>query len=279
MHLRTASCFLACSMALLVSGALWNSVIAAPASQPMADAGEPALLLAPPAAAPDEATVKSLADGMWELQGPMNILGAGGVETLQFARSPDGVLQVTHTYHRNPGVNARDKVIPDRTETSRCNVAGVVLAYGQERQSFVVLKNDALVLNALVPLGKGKWYYTSRLPGNPGQPGAQEEYLFDFGDDPCQLDNGDATLQIRQNNFPAKGFRVRFALTSAGAGCRYFDVLNDDGNNRLTGIGVRTDGAYGLMLDNPGLNTKVFKAVASNGTKPATRSAEPKGRE
>jgi len=248
-----------------MSGAVPSAAVAAPTSQPAVDAVEPPLVLAPPAGAPEEAAVISLADRIWELHGMMNILGAQSVETLQFARSSDGSLQVTRTFHRNPGVNAGDKVIPDQTATSRCDIAGVVLTRGQERQSFVVLKNEALVLNALVPLGKGKWYYTSRLPGNPGRPGAHEEYLFDFRDDPCKVDKGEATVQIRQNDFPPKAFKVHFVLTTAGAGCRYFDMRNDEGNNRLTRIGIRTEGAYGLMMDNLDLNTKVFQAVAAKG--------------
>jgi hypothetical protein len=87
--------------------------------------------------------------------------------------------------------------------------------------------------------------------------------LFDFADDPLKADAGKGTIRVRGGGGgQVRKDAVTFVLLRADQEGRTIRVASDDAGNRARRAEIRfpPGGAYGLMLDRPSLNSRVFTA-------------------
>src|SRR5690349_19220841 len=160
-----------------------------PASRP---AGEAAGLRLLPKGGPQNASaLKELTASRWVDASPKDILGRGIDTVLQFRKGDDQKLtvdRVTRTFRsvNERGGGAWGQKFDEKKETFPATVEGPLLRYGDEQQTFAVT-DKVLVLNALVPLGEGRWYYAARETWGKGEH-RDEEMLLEFADDPTKKD-------------------------------------------------------------------------------------------
>lgn len=238
------------------------------------------LKLTPSAAAPDNSVMEGLTANAWLLPGPVNIKGDGFEKSLFFTKTPRGGLEAESVVHYVKGFGRNDTPanVRDRTETNDCQIRGPILWIGGRPQTFALVKGEALVINALVPAdkepGKSRWYYVAS-ERKDGRIFDVEEYVFDFTDDPMNHDAGKVAVTARIGEFPPKSQDMRFSLTRADKVMRYLQIDLDTPNGpaHRARIALVPGKEYGLMLDNPNLDTVIWTAV------PAEQHAKPGQRE
>jgi hypothetical protein len=226
------------------------------------------LRLLPQVGKADAPVPKALIASRWVEARPKDILGRGTDTVLQFRQGEDQKLTVDRATRTFRSVNDRaggglGRNFDEKKESFPATLDGPLLRYGDEQQTFVVT-DKVLVVNALVPLGEGKWYYTARQSwGNGGH--RDEEMLLEFADDPTKKDEGAGTIQLTSSNGPAVlKEEVRFKLQRAGKDGRLVLVESADPQIRARRAEILfpAGDAYGLVLDRPNLNSRVFTAEA-----------------
>jgi hypothetical protein len=203
-------------------------------------------------------TVDALVSNSWAQRGTKNILGQGVDEILTFKKTDKGELSVEQTTRKFRSVNERAPAgappVAPYTETKTTLPAEVdrsVLRYGDRRQSFVLVPKERLILNALVPLGEGKWYYASQ----------REEMLFTFAADPVQKEHGDGTLQVCSDGGKVHTIKITFDLASSSG--RIIRVVADTEQKAVWAeIQFDAAGKYGLMIGRVDQKSQVLTPVA-----------------
>lgn len=251
---------------VLIFAAACGLAATEPASRPAAEAA--GLRLAPKGGPRDGSVLKKLTASRWVNASPKDILGRGIDTILQFHTGDDQKLTVDRVTRTFRSVNDRagggfGQNFVEKKETLPATAEGPLLRYGDEQQTFAVTDKE-LVLNALVPLGEGRWYYAARETWGKGEH-RDEEMLLEFADDPTKKDAGGGAIQLTSSNGPAiLKEEVRFTLVRADKQGRLIKVESADPQNRgrRAEILFPPDGAYGLVLDRPNLNSRVFTAEA-----------------
>jgi hypothetical protein len=256
---------------LVITLALLASAMVAGAAQPAGPATRPAeasvsLRLVPKTKGDGREQVDALVAQSWVDAGLRDILGRGRDTVLAFRRDGEQKLlldRVTRTYRSvNDGAGGKwGERFDEKKQTDAAEVDGPVLRIGEQQQTFVVVAGKVLVLNALVPI-EGKWYYAARQVWGKGEH-RNEEVLLDFADDPLKADTGKGTIQMcngKQGRVLED--KVTFTLLRADKQGRMVRVVSDDPQSRArwAEILLAPDGKYGLMLDKPNLNSRVFTA-------------------
>jgi hypothetical protein len=211
----------------------------------------------------DQATLDALAATRWAWYGAKNILGRGTDQFATFRVDKDKGLLIELTDRTWRSVNDRPANAPryvDKQSTFPRTVRGPILWYDDHQQTFALVPGKAIVLNAVVPLGNGRWYYAARrtLGKQDVPPFRDEEMLFDFGaDDPLRAETGKGVLHLRSGDNPPVKEDVQFKVTHTGRDGRIINVrgVND---RSLAEIQFPPEGKYGRLLDHPNLNSQVF---------------------
>ena len=224
----------------------------------------PKLTLAPEAGANDGAAIAALTANEWVAAGPVNILGAGNSRSLRFTRA-DGKLRALSVLHSlrsfaEPQQTGGATKPTDATQADVCRIEGPVLWLGVRPQTFTVTRDRRLVLNAVVAMGKGRWYYAGSERMGNGQAVRVEEYEFNFIDDPMKRDAGRGSMKSRIGDFPPKAEDMRFTLDRDDHGSRLIqiDVDGPSGVAHRARLGLDASGRYALMLDNANLDSVIF---------------------
>lgn len=203
-------------------------------------------------------TVDALVWRSWALSGMKNILGAGVDEILAFKKNDKGELSVEETMRKFRSVNERAAAgappLAPYTETKSnwpAEVDRSVIRFGERRMSYVLVPKERLILNALVPLGEGKWYYASE----------REEMLFTFAADPVQKEQGEGTLQVCSGD-AGKVYTTKIKFDLASSSGRIIRVVADTQQKAVWAeIQFDAGGKYGLMTGRVDAKSQVLTPV------------------
>ena len=176
-------------------------------------------------------TEPALAGTSWVWPGTRKHTGEGFGRLLIFEGQRDGDQLIV----RRGSISYSKVGFPRRNlQTSLvslpCRIRGPVLFIGDEAHTFVLTK-QSLILDAVVPLGAGRWYYAYTERRNGGKI-RWREYLYEFEDDPFEQDKGRAVVHGRiggkvvrsgasfsvKPDSPTLCRRVSFTSDNAGAG-------------------------------------------------------------
>lgn len=156
----------------------------------------PQLRLLEAAGPVERKTERALAGTSWVWPGTQKHTGEAFGRLLIFEGQRDGDQLIA----RRGSISYSKSGFPRRNlQTSLvslpCRIRGPVLFIGDEAHTFVLTK-QSLVLDAVVPLGAGRWYYAhaERLRGGKIR---WTEYLYEFEDDPFEQNKGRAVVHRR----------------------------------------------------------------------------------
>jgi DNA-binding beta-propeller fold protein YncE len=215
-------------------------------------------LLILPKDQPDGPKAQALAGTCWIHPAARNILGQGIDQILAFRRDKAGALLVDVTARHWFSVNERRNFpFEEKTTPYPCTIDGPILRYREQRQTVALSPGKAFVLNALVPLGNGRWYWAARRVWGEGEH-RDEEMLYEFTGDPIKEPQGKGTLQLHSGETASK-FGIIFKLARDDHAGRRIEVTADDENHARWGsILFPPDANYALLMSGSSKDSVVY---------------------
>lgn len=199
--------------------------------------------------------LKKLANSKWSHRSPRTILGRGTDTILTFDKlQEDKPFKAKRTVVSHLGVKGGRK--PPRTHEMALDVQirGPLMQLGNSVRTFAVDEKN-LVLGAVLPVGKNKWYYFSNTGRGP------YEYLFEFAINPLDNDAGRAIAHRRIRGTVVKA-PASFKSVKSGPGRKITllsDVVKGTAHN-FTEITLYPNKSYGItngfLADRPEILTK-----------------------